>query len=978
MAEAMLRQQSRGRFAVYSAGIRPRGLHRLTTQVMAEMGIDVSQQHSKGLEEIKDASAYDKMPGIGPHPKGIHHWWARLPLPTARAVLFASVVTDPSEDHEWKDKGEQEQDAERERLFGIIRRLMQKKLHEHPEVYAEALAEMLKHCDGKLPPVLDPFAGGGSIPLEAARLGFEAQAADLNPVAVMLNKCNLELAPSWANHPPVNPEDRQNKLRSVEWRGTRGLAEDVRYYGRLIRQRAQEKIGHLYPKVRLPREYGGGEANVIAWLWARTVASDDPAAKGKHVPLVSTYWLATGDGKKTWLKPHVDKTSLSYSFSIETGSPPDAAFVRSGTKLGRGGRFRCILTGTPLKNGHVRAEAAAGRLGMKLLAIIAGIKGGRVYLPATVDHEKCSEVAIPEDAPNESLRENARYLTPTIYGMKTIDSLFTPRQLTSLVTIGACIRETKPHIVEDAKASGLAGDVAVSYASTIMTFLALALDRCADFNNSLCRWKPSGQQSIQLFARPAIPMVWDFVEPNILGEKAVCWHTAVGICADAIEVIMPNTAVKTQTMQKDAATSNGQGESLLVSTDPPYYDNVPYADISDFFYVWLRRIIGSLYPSIFQTVLVPKAPELTAAPERFDGDKDKAKEHFESGFRRTFTHLRERLDPRFPLTVYYAFKQADEESTEDDSEGNDNGNGSVDLTTGWETLLEALISSGFTITATCPVRASQTWRIRAMGSNALASYIVLACRPRTETKRIGRAAFLAELKRDLPSALHHLQQGNVAPVDFAQAAIGPGMAVFSKYSAVLESSGNPMSVRTALALINGLKDELLGEAVEELDRDTRWATIWFGETGFECGEAGKANLLANAQATAVNGLVAAGIVEVKGNQVRLYRPEELPTHWDPLTDKRLTVWEMTHHLIRVYVCEKQGEVATAELMRKLGTRAEVARDLAYKLFTVCESKKRSQEAQAYNTLVMGWPELARLAREPVKKTAAESRLPGME
>jgi putative DNA methylase len=413
----------------------------------------------------------------------------------------------------------------------------------------------------------------------------------------------------------------------------------------------------------------------------------------------------------------------------------------------------------------------------------------------------------------------------------------------------------------------------------------------------------------------------------------------------------------------------------MVSTDPPYYDNIPYAAISDFFYVWLRRTVGRLYPQLFSTVLVPKMPELTASPERFGGDKEKAKEHFESGFRRTFTHLRERLDPRFPLTVYYAFKQDDEESGGDGSEA---PNGAVDLTTGWETLLDALISSGFTITATCPVRASQAWRMRSMGSNALASYIVLACRPRTEAKRVGRAAFIAELKRELPAALRHLQQGNVAPVDYAQAAIGPGMAVFSRYSAVLESDGRPMSVRTALALINGIKDELLGEAVEELDKDTRWAATWFAETGFDWGDAGQANLLATARGTAMNSLIACGILATQGNQVRLYRPEELPADWNPETDKRLTVWEMAQHLIRVYFHDKQGDPATADLLRRLGSKADVARDLAYKLFTVCENKKWSKEAQAYNSLVMGWPELARLSREPVKKLTPELQLPGLE
>lgn len=917
------------------------------------------------LPEINDASAYDKMPGIGPHPKGIHHWWARLPLPTARAVLFASVVTDPSDDPAWIDKSEQEQDAERERLFGVIRRLMQKKLHEHPEVYEEARAEMLKHCDGKLPPVLDPFSGGGSIPLEAARLGFEAHAADLNPVAVLLNKCNLELAPRWANRPPVNPDYRKNTLGSGEWRGTRGLAEDVRYYGGLIRQRAQEKIGHLYPRVRLPKEYGGGDANVIAWLWAKTVECPNPAC-GARMPMVRSFWLARKKPTFIHAQPIIDTVAKTVRFV-----PQSNGEAAKETTTGKGAR--CLFCGTFIKKPELRRVATEKGVGHCPLAIVADGPRGRLYLSsdsvAVFDLERPDVVTV-----DQPMTDDRRWFSPPLYGLPNFTDLFTPRQLTAMVFLSDAVRDLRNQIAKDGTDAGLARVDAAEYGTAVCTFLALAVDRTADFNNNLCGWTPSNQKVMHLFGRQAIPMVWDFAEANTLGDSVGAWSTCANYVADCVEVLGAGSVTIGAVTQHDAVQSAGTAP-LMVSTDPPYYDNIGYAALSDFFYVWLRRAIGDLYRPLCDTVLVPKMPELTASPERFGGDKQKAKEHFESGFRRTFAHLRERLDHRFPLTVYYAFKQEDEESGSDSEE---NGNGSVDLTTGWETLLEALSSSGFTITATCPVRASQAWRMVSMGTNALASYIILACRPRQEDKRIGRAAFIAELKRELPRALHHLQQGNVAPVDFAQAAIGPGMAVFSKYSAVLESSGNPMSVRTALALINGIKDELLGEAVEELDKDTRWATIWFSECGFEFGEAGKANLLANAQATAVNALLTSGIVEVRGNQVRLYRPDELPADWDSRTDKRLTVWEMTHHLIRVYVHEKQGEVATADLLRNLGSKADVARDLAYKLFTVCENKKRSQEAQAYNALVMGWPELARLSREPAKRTGEAQMLPGME
>ncbi|NLE66966.1 MAG: DUF1156 domain-containing protein, partial [Lentisphaerae bacterium] len=621
---------------------------------------------------------------------------------------FASVVTDPSDDPAWKDKGEQEQDAERERLFGIIRRMMGKKLHDHPEVYAEAQAEMLKHCAGKLPPVLDPFSGGGSIPLEAARLGFEAHAADLNPVAVLLNKCNLELAPRWSNHPPVNPKDVAEHTRGHVWSGTHGLAADVSYYGRLIRQRAQEKIGHLYPKVRLPKAHGGGEANVIAWLWARTVASQDPAAKGAHVPLVSSYWLSTNGKSQAWLEPVVERAAGTYRFEIRTGTPNDKATIKAGTKLGHGSNFRCILSGAPISGDHIKSEGKAGRLGVRLIAVVAANRG-RIYVPGVEQQESISFLANPSWKPDLTISGTTQYLGIKPYGMASFDELFTSRQLTALTFLSDAVREIRAEIVTDfqaleraaAKSSKAWKDGAASaskgtadaeaYATAVCTFLALAVDRTADFNNSLCRWSPSNQKVMNLFGRQAIPMVWDFAEANTLGDSVGAWSTCAEYVADCVEVLGASGGARGHVNQHDAAQTAG-ATPLMVSTDPPYYDNVPYADLSDFFYIWLRRTIGSMYQSLFDTISVPKMPELIASPGRFDGDKEKAKEHFESGFRRTFTHLRERLDPRFPITVYYAFKQADEESGGD---GGETANGSVDLTTGWETLLDALISSGF-------------------------------------------------------------------------------------------------------------------------------------------------------------------------------------------------------------------------------------------------------------------------------------------
>lgn len=913
------------------------------------------------LPEINDASAYDKMPGIGPHPKGIHQWWARLPLPTARAVLFASVVDDPSS-HPEKFSTEEEQNTERERLFNIVRELMQKKLHEHPEVYAKARAEMLKHTDGKLPPVLDPFAGGGSIPLEAARLGFEAHAADLNPVAVLLNKCNLELVPRWNDNPPINPVARNDVLRKQEWKGAHGLAEDVRYFGRLIRERALKQIGHLYPRAMLPKEYGERETNVIAWIWARTVASPNPAAQGVHVPLVRSFWLCTKERSgRAYVEPVIDKEALQYDFVVKYGKPSDFDPAKGTVK--RSGAT-CLFTDAAIPFSYIRSEGKQGRLGFKLMAVVAELPRGRTYVSPTNEQEKIANVPMPNDVPDTDVPERALGFRVQLYGMNKHHKMFTHRQLTAMVTLSDLVKDVRQDVEKDALKAGLSKVDAADYAKAVTTFHGLALGRCADFNNALCRWKPSGQQSMQLFARQAIPMVWDFCEPNIMGEKAVCWKTAVEICADALQTIATKNMSAGNANQIDAAGAWNDTRGLVVSTDPPYYDNIGYGSLSDFFYVWLRWTIGTQFPELFKTILVPKEPELTAAPERFEGNKEHAKEHFESGFRKAFTTLRKKIDQRFPLTVYYAFKQEDEKAggEEDNNVSTEQNNNGVDRTTGWETLLDALLGSGFQITATWPVRASQKWRMVARDTNALASYIVLACRVRPiDASMCTRRELMIELKKSLPAALKHLQQGSIAPVDLAQAAIGPGMAVFSRYSKVMESSGQAMTVRTALTLINQALDEVLAEQEAEFDADTRWALAWFDQQGMDEGEFGVAETLSRAKNTAVNGLVEAGIVAARGGKVRLVNRSELPADWDPTKDKRLTIWEATQHLIRAL--DQQGESGAATLLRKLGgSHGENARDLSYRLYKICERKGWSNEALAYNSLVLSWPELTKLAQ----------------
>lgn len=878
------------------------------------------------LPEINDASAYDKMPGIGAHPKGIHQWWARLPLPSARAVLFSSVVDDPSS-HPEKFPTEEAQAAERERLFGIVRDLMQKKLHDKPEVYARARAEMLAHTGGKLPDMLDPFSGGGSIPLEAARLGFVAHAADLNPVAVLLNKCNLELVPRWLGQKPINPNMRGDMIKSqISRSGAWGLAEDVRYYGDVIRKQAMEKIGHLYPQITLPKEYGEKKANVIAWRWAKTIQCPNPAC-GARTPLVRSFWLCRKKPNYIHIKPHIIGKSLNFYIKY-TGDAEKETTSAKGA--------RCLFCEQPISKAKVRESAIEHGITDIPLAIVADTGRGRIYL--SCESERVPTITKPEvSGIEQNMTNDRRWFSPPLYGLPQFSDIFSPRQLTALTTFSDLIRAIPEIIDSDAKAAGLSDDDASAYTVTVTTFLALALDRCADFNNNLCTWNASNQKIMHLFGRQAIPMVWDFAEANILGNSVGAWQTCMEYVSDCIEVIGGTSIQSGDACQIDAAGTWNNVHGILVSTDPPYYDNIGYAALSDFFYVWLRRTIGELYPDLFNTIVVPKTPELTASPERFAGNKEQAKEHFESGFRRAFTTLRGKMDARFPLTVYYAFKQSDE-STCEEAEDTDEKTGGVDLTTGWETLLEALLGSGFQITATWPVRASQKWRMVSMGTNALASYIVLACRARPdEAEPCTRRDFLTALKKELPAALVALQQGNIAPVDLAQAAIGPGMAVFSRYSKVVESSGKPMTVRTALGLINQILGDVLDEPGEDYDADTRWAVPWFKLHGFEEGDFGEAETFSKAKVTSINGLVEAGIVASGGGKVRLLRREELQEDWNPATDKRLTVWEATQHLIHALLTD-QGESGAAQLLRKMpGSVGETARELAYRLHKISES-----------------------------------------
>jgi len=996
------------------------------------------------LEAINKASAREKQPGIGAHPRGLHWWWARRPLATARAVIFAQMVDDPSAyvdvlraDPKLRRKAETVlrgrlklweearilakkakgtglsvsepgpeptlddmlADQERQRLFRIIEDLV---LWENTtdemvlkpardEIWASwrrACAENADHPRAKelfdckkLPAFHDPFAGGGALPLEAQRLGLESYASDLNPVAVLINKAMIEIPPKFAGKPPVNPEAQLQKDKmDKSWRGAQGLAEDVRHYGQWMRDEAEKRIGHLYPKVEVTaemvkvrpdlRQYADKKLTVIAWLWARTVKSPNPAFSKVDVPLASTFMLSTKAGKEAYVEPVIEKGG--YQFMVKVGKPKDAEGAKSGTKLSRGANFQCLMSGAPMAGDYIKAEGKAGRMGARLMAIVAEGDRERVYLAPTPEHEAAALEAKPEWKPEVAISGSTQYLGVKPYGMDRLDQLFTDRQLAALKTLSDLVTDVRDRIQREARSVSTGADPtyetkplrdggtgAMAYSEAVGVYLAFAVDRLADYNSSISAWKPSGEQVMHTFTRQAIPMTWDFAESNALGTSAICWKNAVKYSADNLETTGKVPGGLGFATQADASV---QPLSLdrIVSTDPPYFDNVPYADLSDFFYVWLRRSLRSVFPELFITLAVPKAEELVAFAYRHD-NKAEAEKFFLEGMTRAMHRLAEQTHPGFPITIYYAFKQAESDAVEGTA------------STGWETFLDAVIRAGFVTSGTWPMRTEMINRTRGMDSNALASSIVLVCRPRAASASTAtRREFVTALKAELPQALANLQRGNIAPVDLAQAAIGPGMAVYTRYSKVFDAEGNPLTVREALALINQTLDEALAEQEGDFDADSRFALAWFEESGFAEGVFGVADVLARAKNTSVSGMVEAGILESEHGKARLLRPEELPVDWDPATDPRLTAWEIVHQLIRVLA--SGGEGAAATLVSKLGAKAEVARELCYRLYTLCERKKRTAEALAYNGLVQSWPEIVRLAHEGGKPKTAQGGL----
>ncbi|ANE58039.1 MULTISPECIES: DUF1156 domain-containing protein [Methylomonas] len=914
------------------------------------------------LDDINKASAHEKSVKQG-HPSSLHLYWARRPLAAARAVIFAQMVNDPGGERGYfSGKTRKQADQERERLFDIIRDLVkwdninnEAVLKRAYDAICHSWHETCELNKGKpgfdsntLPILHDPFAGGGAIPSEAQRLGLQSVSTDLNPLALIINHAMTDFPSQFIGVQPIGPESKAKKQKTLEFdnNGLHGLCEDIFRYSNIVKEISYQKIGYLFDDLKEIRH-----GNIIAWIWARTVESPNPAARGRHVPLVKSFVLSKKKNNYVWIDYEIDE-SMEYSFVIKSGTElptgVDGTINRSGAQ--------CILTNTNIPLSYIREHGKQNKLKYRLMAIVAEGKKGRDYFAPSEMSEELALSANPSNYPSSEIEHWAGCTNCVVYGYRNFEDLFTKRQLLALTTFSDAIKETREIIIHDALKAGMPCDVtpaiegghgATAYADVITTYLAFSLDKMADLGNSFCAWEPIAQCPRHLFGKQAIPMVWDFAEANPFSNSSGSWSTFISGIVKGISKLSVTYAPNSTrgiVYQADAKENNVIKEFSVISTDPPYYDNVPYSNLSDFFYIWLRRTLRDIHPTLFSTINVPKMPELVANQFRHGG-KDLAEKFFLEGMTDAITNMANNCHPAFPVTIYYAFKASDTRGTSTSSSG-------------WETFLESVLSAGFTITGTWPLNTENATRMRGQGSNALASSILLVCRKKDSTiGSISRRQFQKELREKMPEALETMIGGvegstPIAPVDLAQAAIGPGMGIFSQYQAVLNQDGSPMSVHDALILINREITDYLNPDSGNFDNDTLFCSSWFDQYGWSEGPFGEADTLSRAKGTTVDGVKKSGVIESGGGKVRLMKWEKYPGDWDPKTDHRMPVWEACHHLIRAL--NKQGETEAGQLLARMPEKGEAIRQLAYHLYTLCERKKWAEEARAYNELITSW------------------------
>lgn len=876
------------------------------------------------LEAINAACKTDKDRKTGTI-RNLHKWFAPMPVPALRALIFASLVDDP------------EEAEDRARLLGLIEKLVASVVDDPPQDVLDAAMAAIAKSVGDLPTVLDPFCGGGSTLVEAQRLGLPSKGSDLNPIPVLISKALTELPPKVIDRPPLHGD---GAFDGTVRRGISGFLADVEHYALRVREVAREQIGDLYPVSQ------NGDP-VVAWRWARTVESPDPRFQGAQVPIVSNWWLSKRRDRLAYIRPVIDRDLKRVTFEIANdGSPPSVS------------KETCLLSGTSIPFSYIREKGMSGELGLTMLAVVAHGQHGRTHFAPDETQVAAAAKAIPEGIADLDLPTQALGFRVQAYGISNWTRMFTPRQQVALETFASTVAQVPEWIRKDG------GDE--DQVAAISIVLGLCVGKLAHLGSMFSSWRLDSRNGAgkaeAVLGQHTLSMSWDFAETNPFGGSVGDWMQIVETATRAFGFVHSSGPPATVVQGDARSGGSGLAGECLVISDPPYFSAIGYANLSDLFYPWIRRALRDVYPDLLSTLATPKSGELIAEPARHSSE-DEAKQYFIDGFKETFTSLKTASRPDLPMLIVYAYK---EQATEQESR----------VSAGWEAMLEALIRSGLSVVGTWPIHGTGSSRMRGRNSNALATYVVMVCRPRTQdATRIVRRELTSMLRQELNNPIRLLQSAAIAAVDLAQAVIGPGMAVFSRYQSVLEPDGTPMTVRSALLLINSVLAEVLDEQEGEFDADTRWAITWFEQFQFGEASSGEADSLARAKVTNIDGLERAGVIVTRGGTCRLVRRDELPGDYDPNTDARATVWESVQHLVKEL--SDHGEERAARLFARL-SNGEAARDLAYRLYAICERKGWAEEGGAYNVLVASWPEIARLAQQLQTQQRFDSgQLPGL-
>ncbi|MBE5441042.1 DUF1156 domain-containing protein [Mycobacteroides abscessus] len=873
------------------------------------------------LDEINAACKADKGRAHGTL-KNLHKWFAPMPVPAWRALIFAALVDDPEDDNK------------RVLLLDLIKRLVANGADlPDDDAITEANEVLARQYPNGRPVVHDPFCGGGSTLVEAQRLGLESLGSDLNPVPVLISRTLTEILPRLNGQQPLHPQTQatssgalfdDRSRGSLSYAGLDGLIRDVMYYAQGIGVRARERLARHYPSE--------SSETVVAWLWARTARCPNPTC-GVETVLTTSWWLSKRKGDMAWIQPRTENGGVY--LDVVTGQRSGAA--PQPPKSPRGATFTCLGCGNSIKEEEIESQAVSGGLGLRMTSVVVeDANGRRTYrAPNAVEIEAArvdlSGYDIPDQVPVGDGGTRNRF------GMTSQADLYGERQLATMCVLADLVAETYDEILDEGGSK--------EWARAVTTVLGLGIGRFAQFASSQARWTVRDAVSSfeGAFPRNDIPVTWDYYEINPWGEAGPSWTQTFVSTTRALKNVVPGGV---GTVVIGDARKVTASRPALVATDPPYFDAIGYADLSDYFYVWHRRALRAVHPDLYSTMAAPKVGELTAIATHHGNSRPTARNYFIEGFTETFRSLQLSMAADLPMVVVYASREQ---------------KGSADEQSRWSSILTAIVKADMEITGTWPILGTTDRRMIGQGTNAVATYVAMVCRPRTENASVTTLnEFSRALRRGLSTRVRDLQAASILPIDLAQAAMGPGMQIYSRYRAVLDQAGAPVDVEQALRIINASLGEVLDEQEGELDAESRFASRWWDQHGWTSAPYGEADKVARPLGISVDDVVRAQVASSVGGKVRLLGLEELDSDWTPSSDSRPTAWEAVHHLVNRLV-DRGGELEAARLLAELGTLQDPAMELAYRLHEIAARCGRATDQERYNALISSWAELVKLS-----------------